>query len=94
MTTGEKIRTIRLHFQLTQTEMAEQISTHAGQKVSRDRVAKWETDVNEFPWPVAVAYCTIADVTLDNLIRSYYVIREKGNKLIVKKSGIKDLVGL
>lgn len=85
MTPGEKIALIRQHLQLTQKEMAALLSKKTKMKVTRDSVAKWENNSNQFGWAAALAYSSLGAVSLDELIRKDYRLQVKNNRVIAVK---------
>lgn len=69
MTVGEKIQALRHSQGWTQDELTDRLNRYTkGYKVTRDMLANWETDRNEFPWVVARALVKVFKISLDQLI--------------------------
>lgn len=63
MTLGERIMTLRMNLQMSQSDLAEALD------VSRQSISKWETDSSTPELEKLVALCNIFGVTMDMLVR-------------------------
>lgn len=85
MTTGEKLTMLRMRDGLSQQEFVAAINHKFGKALpyplTRDMYAKHETDVHEFNWSTAKAFCRYYKISLDELIFE----DRKVEKLLEKK---------
>lgn len=63
---GEKLLTIRRHFDCSLTEMAERLSNDEI-SLRRTDISKYELDTNEPPLPVLLRYARMLGITIDVL---------------------------
>ena len=72
---GEKLREIRKRLELTQNELVEKFGLESD--FDQERISKYERAVLEPPVYVLIAYCDLARIPLDVLLRPEYSIPDK-----------------